>query len=352
MMERNLSPQAMFVRLARDHRPSRQFEGFEGGFSAWKEPTKTAVLKTLGKWPEAVHPNPELTAEWEDRGVRKQRFVIDVGRHISASVQVNLPSNVAPGKPRPTLLCWHGHGMFGKDPVMGNPKNAEIDNEITRCNYDYGHQMAARGFVTFAIDWMGCGDRNDRLKPHFSSAAGDRDWCNLYYLHATMLGTTPLALNLAHGRAATDFACSLPWVDPDRLGVMGLSGGGTMSLWTALTDPRFGAVEIICYSDLFALFGIRDINYCGSQITPGLFELVDVPDLQGLLAPVPLLVDIGANDECFQVENAMACFRRVRKIYEAAGAGENLNLDLFAGGHGWSGGKSETFFRKHLGALE
>ena len=67
-----------------------------------------------------------------------------------------------------------------------------------------------------------------------------------------------------------------------RGAVMGLSGGGTMTLWMALGDERFRAAEIICYSDLWAAFGIRDINYCGMQVAPGLFKLVDLPDLQGL----------------------------------------------------------------------
>ena len=164
-----------------------------------------------------------------------------------------------------------------------------------------------------------------------------------------MLGMTSLSINITHGQAATDFACSFPAVDPDQLGVMGLSGGGTMALWSALCDERFKAVEIICYSDLFAHFGFRDLNYCGMQVAPGLFKLVDVPDLQGLLAPRPLLVDIGAYDTGFKVDTAKACFDRVKEIYTAAEAEDFLELDLFPGGHGWGGNKSAAFFTKHLG---
>lgn len=53
-----------------------------------------------------------------------------------------------------------------------------------------------------------------------------------------------------------------------------------MTLWMSLCDERFKATEIICYSDLWAHFGIRDINYCGMQVTPGLYKLVDLPELQ------------------------------------------------------------------------
>ena len=231
---------------------------------------------------------------------------------------------------------------------MGNDSSEELRDSIELHNYSYGHQMAKAGFVTFAIDWIGFGERNDNNKPHFRNVNRERDWCNLYYLHATMLGMTSLSINIAHGKAAASFAASLPEVDPENLGVMGLSGGGTMTLWMALCDERFKAAEIICYSDLWASFGIRDINYCGMQVAPGLFKLVDLPDLQGLLAPKPLLVDVGVYDTCFKVDTAMACVRSVRNIYQAAGAADNLELDLHPGEHGWGANRSVPFFQKNL----
>jgi hypothetical protein len=84
-------------------------------------------------------------------------------------------------------------------------------------------------------------------------------------------------------------------------------------------------------------------------VAPGLYKLVDLPDLQGLLAPRPLLIDIGVYDTCFLVDTAMACYEQVRRIYEAAGAGERLELDLFPGEHGWGDHRSEAFFGRHLG---
>ena len=121
-----------------------------------------------------------------------------------------------------------------------------------------------------------------------------------------------------------------------------------MTLWTALCDGRYGAAEIICYSDLWACFGIRDLNYCGMQVAPGLFKLVDLPDLQGLLAPKPLLVDIGVYDSCFSVDTAMDCYRQVAVIYTAAGACDRLDLDLSPNEHSWGGHKSVDFFTPYL----
>ena len=350
MPTRNLSPMTMFARMAAERRPVFAFKGrTPRDFAAWKKKALPAVLATLGDRPARVRPRPELVAEWEHDGLVKQRWLIDVGRHISAGFLINRPKGLSKTERRPALLCWHGHGQFGKEPVMGNDSSPQLRSDIATCNYNYGHQMAQAGFVTFAIDWMGKGDRDDSKKPHHNNQAGGRDWCDPRYLHATMLGTTPLALNVGQGMVATDFACTLPNVDPQRLGVMGLSGGGTMTLWSALCDERFKAAEIMCYSDLWAAFGIRDLNYCGMQVAPGLYRLVDLPDLQGLFAPKPLLIDIAVYDTCFRIDTTMACFRQLEKIYQVAGVRDRLALDLHPGEHGWGGNLSVGFFKKHLG---
>lgn len=349
MTIRNLSPQQMFAALARDHRPQYRFgDQTLEAFTAWKNEALPKVLATLGDFPPTVPPNPQLLAEWTAGGLRRQRWIIDVQAHLSAILLVNIPEDLEVKDRRPAILCCHGHGAFGKEPVMGNASSAELREAIDQHRYNYGEIMAQNGYVTYSIDWIGFGERNDNNKPNHSGLGIGRDWCNLYYLHATMLGMTSLSINVAHGKAATDFVCTLPFVDADNLGVMGLSGGGTMSLWMTLCDERFKATEIICYSDLWAAFGIRDINYCGMQVAPGLYKLVDLPDLQGLIAPRPLLIDIGANDTCFKVDTALLCFRQLERIYGAAGAEKHLELDLHPGEHAWGGNRSEAFFGRHL----
>ncbi|MHB9132872.1 MAG: alpha/beta hydrolase family protein [Armatimonadota bacterium] len=350
MSDRNLSPQKMFFQLALENTPEYAFTGVTPEeFAAWKAAALPRVLATLGDYPATVPLNPEMVVEWEEDGLVKQRWLIDVSPYMSAAFQVNfLPEVRGSGKQHPALMCWHGHGAFGKDSVMGNRSSKERNAEIDLYNYDYGHQMAQAGFVTYAIDWMGVGERNDNRRPHNFNHNGGRDWCNLYYLHATMLGMTSLSINVAHGKAATDFACTMPFVDPNKLGVMGLSGGGTMTTWSTLCDERLKASEIICYTDLWAYFGIRDLNYCGMQVAPGLFKLVDLPDLQGLIAPRPLLLDIGRYDTCFLVDTAIQSYQQVEKIYQTAGAADRLQLDFFPGEHAWGANKSVDFFKKHL----
>ncbi len=336
----------MFAKWAEFRNPEYSFKtcGLTD-FDEWKKQAYPKVISCLGDFPEKVPLIPQLLADWEHDGLRKERWLINVGPHISAILLINYPQKA---QNLPAILCCHGHGPYGKEPVMGNDSSPEMKDQIKKYNYNYGHEMAKNGFVTFAIDWIGFGERNDSCKPNPKTMQGSRDWCNLYYLHATMFGSTSLAINVAHGSAAIDFACSLDEVDANRIGVMGLSGGGTMTTWMKLCDSRIKSAEIICYSDLWAHFGIRDLNYCGMQVAPGLYKLVDLPDLQGLIAPDPLLIDIGIYDQCFKAESSMACFKQLEKIYEAAGARDKLELDKFPGEHSWGANKSLNFFSKYL----
>jgi len=346
-MSRNLSLNALFRAMAARHKPRYRFSGkTKKDWQEWRKALLPAVKASLGRMPEKAAMNPEIEGEWEEDGVAKQRVIFDVEDGLSARAYVFRPAQ-AKGR-LPAILACHGHGLFGKEAVMGNRASAELRANIEAHNYDYGLQMARAGYAVIAIDWRGFGERDDRRKPNWNDVAGSRDPCNIHYLRATLFGMTVLGMDVHDGMCALDYLCAQPFVDPMRIGVMGLSFGGTMTTWMALCDERIRAADIMCYSDRFADFGMRDVNTCGSQITPGLYALCDLPDLHGLIAPRPLLVEIGSYDDCFLLESAMSCFREVEKIYRAAGADGMLDLDLFEGGHRWGARKSLAFFGRHL----
>jgi dienelactone hydrolase len=347
---RNLNPFEFFRLRARKHQPRMAFTGrTRAQFAKWQSKTLPAVLATVGHRPPAMPAKPELVVRWEEDGLVKERWLINTQPDLSAYVLLFRPADLKRGEKRPAIFCAHGHGKYGQDSVMGMDHDPDRANGIAFHNYAYGLEMAKKGFVTYGIDWLGFGKRDSRSKPHDLNKSGQRDPCNIHYLCATLLGTTVMAINLRDARAATDFVSGQSFVDANNLGVMGLSFGGTMTTWLALDDQRYKAADIICYAGPFHDFAFNTYNCCGSQITPGLFDLVDTFDLQGLIAPRPLLVELGIHDQCFNIENTLkGHYKPLEKIYQAAGA--PITLDLFPKDHAWGANHSESFFRQHLHA--
>ena len=334
-----------FNHKAEDLIPRLRFDGStQNDFQNWKNELLAEIKNLLGQQPSPVTPNAELVWEIEEDGLIKRRILLDTEKDMSVAALVYIP--VAARKtPCPAILCNHGHGKFAKDSVMGvrsgnDPcRNAEIGS----FNYDYGLQMARRGYITMAIDYRGFGERSDGDDPY-----PGRDKCNVHFIRGNLMGYNLLTLNIWDAQRCLDYLCSLEFVNPNKIGTMGLSFGGTMTTWIALLDERIKAADIICYSTRFKNFAVADGNFCGSQYLPGLFTLCDVPDLHGLIAPRPLLAEIGVHDKCFREYDALSCSEEVKKIYVAAGCPENYEIDIFEGDHKFAGHKVFDFFDKHL----
>ena len=345
--ERNFSMVEYFKLREEKHQPKMRFAVSDRrGFDTWRRDLFSRVKDLLGPMPRQVPLNPEVVWELAEDGLIKRRVVFDTEAEMSVPALLYIPKAQA-DSPAPAILCNHGHGAFGKDSVMGvRSGNApERDAEIERYNYDYGLQMAKRGYVTMAIDYRPFGERSDGGDPY-----PGRDKCNVHFVRGSVMGINVLALDVHDAMRALDYLCSLDCVDSDRIGAMGLSFGGTMTTWISLMDQRIKAADIMCYSARFKTFGIEKGNFCGSQMVPGLYDLCDLPDLHGLIAPRPLLAEVGAHDQCFTADEAISCTREVAKIYAAAGVSENYEVDLFDGDHRFAGNKAFAFFDKHLKA--
>jgi fermentation-respiration switch protein FrsA (DUF1100 family) len=81
---------------------------------------------------------------------------------------------------------------------------------------------------------------------------------------------------------------------------------------------------------------------------PGLLKYGDISDVATLIAPRPLLVEIGKEDTCFLVDDALKAYRRIEKAYEVIGEKEKVDVDLFPGPHEFSGRKAFDWFARWL----
>jgi dienelactone hydrolase len=207
---------------------------------------------------------------------------------------------------------------------------------VRALNYDYGLQAVRRGYVVIAPDWLPFGER----RPPLEWTREGRDPCNVVGMAWQYYGYTLLAQNIWDGMRALDVLAERPEVDPSRLAVLGLSYGGTMATHLAINDPRLKVAIVSGYlstvrGDAITMRGRG--NFCGAQHVPGLLRYGDIPDMLGLIAPKPLLIEAGRRDDCFVIEDVRPAYAHLERIYRAAGCPERLAYDEHDGAHAWHG---------------
>jgi dienelactone hydrolase len=316
-------------------------EPVDGGWRRWRDGFHQQYV-TLLDLPPTATPRAELLERIAWQGVWRERLLLHGGVTGPVPLDVLLPGGG--GRRWAGLLCIHGHGA-GKDDVVGvtalDPAQA---GRVAQLHYTYALQFAQRGYVTFAPDLRAFGARRDaeRERP-------GRDQCDNTYFKAALLGLTPLALDLADLRLVLDYALGRPEIDAQRFGCVGLSLGGRMAMYLAALDDRLCAAVA---SGALNTLRERLTSYagCGSQFLPGLFRAGDTPELFGLLAPRPLLLELGTQDGTSPELYAAASYRRIRQAYALAGAEERLEIDVFARGHRFSGRKAFPFLDRWLAA--
>ena len=344
MARRNFSMIEYFRERAKDWRPLLAFEGRTAAeWPAWREDATAKLLELLGDFPAPVDLAPEVIYSIEQDGIIRERVIFDSEEHMSVPCVVLRPASMANDGTGRAILCSHGHGPFGKESVAGNASTAERAARIARLNYDYGEQMARRGFLTISPDLRVFGERSDGGNPY-----PGRDRCNVHFLRGMILGIYTLTLNIWDMKRCIDYLETRPEVDPDRIGMMGLSQGGTMTTFTSAIEPRIKAADIIGYMSLWRRLAIGRGATCGSQVAPDILKYLDIPDIAGLIAPRPLLVEMGVHDMTFLIENQLDGFAQVESIYAAAGASDRLWSDVHPGGHAFAGNKAFDFFDRYL----
>jgi len=308
----------------------------------WQQRLRTKLLELMEPFPDRVPLAPQVVETHEQAGVRYEKVVYFTEKGVQVPAWLLAPKDLK-GKV-PGIICLHGHGKFGKDSVAHvDYGEADRIQEIEHYNYDYGFQLAKRGFVTLCPDARGFGERAEDFRRY-----GNRDGCNVNGLKTFLYGTSLQALNTWDDMRGLDYLASRPEVDPARLGCIGLSFGGTRAMYLAATDMRVNAAAVVCYLTTFKSYALELGNFCGSQFVPGILKYAEVADICGLVAPRPLLIEAGIQDQGFPIAATREAYAHLERIYTAAGVNDRLWLDEFDGGHRFNGAKAFDFFTRYL----
>ncbi|HWL51645.1 MAG TPA: acetylxylan esterase [Chthoniobacteraceae bacterium] len=239
--------------------------------------------------------------------IRKVSFASSPGIRVTALLYI------PEGKgPFPGVLNLHGHWFEGK---------------IAARVQSRGHLLAKSGFVVLSPDAPGSGERG----------SDERQWSYHGGAPAAELflaGDSLLGWQVRDNRRAIDLLQSLPFVDPDRIGATGASGGGNQTIWLSALDDRIkAAVPVVSVGSFEAYITRRN---CLCETLPGGLALGEQWMVLGSIAPRPLLILNALLDApAFAPEPLRYTARQVGEIYRLLGAQGRFDVRLLNMEHGF-----------------
>jgi dipeptidyl aminopeptidase/acylaminoacyl peptidase len=275
--------------------------------------------------PRPQKPNVRTISREVRDGYTLEKFEFDNGAGAVVPGYLLVPSIHREKLPGILYCHWHG-GQYevGKE-------------ELFRTNaapVPPGPTLARRGYVVLAIDSYGFGERNGKGPggPDETGQAGEltASKFNLW------LGRTLWGMIVRDDLMALDYLVSRPEVDPQRIGVTGISMGATRTWWIMALDdrPRTG-VAVACLTRYRNLIEHGGLKYHGIYYyVPGLLNHFDTEAVVALAAPRPLLFMTGDQDGGSPVDGIRSIEASVRPVYGLYGKEADFTSEIYPGiGH-------------------
>jgi dienelactone hydrolase len=317
-------------------------------YETWQIEFRQKFLQCIGRMPDKAVPlNTSVTEDIETEHFIRKKVIYNADEFSKIPAYLFIPKQV--DYPVPAVVCAHGHGRGKVDPAGLASSTFEVEH-VKKYNYDYAVQFAKRGYVTLSFDLRCFGERADDPEEvyGFMEIVEGNHWCDINFVRGMLLGFNLLSLHIFDLGRSIDYLSSLDQVCGDRIGCVGLSQGGTTTLFSAAYDQRIKVAGVSGYLNSWKLFPLATGQICGSQIVPGLLEWGDHAEIAGLISPRPLFLEFGDEDPIFPIEGSRATYAAVREIYRVAGAADRIDAEEFHGVHEFKGNRIFDFFAHWL----
>lgn len=271
----------------------------------------------LSPLPEKTDLKATVTGTLERDGyvVEKLHYQSVPGLYVTANLY--RPANAESRQRFPAVLYVCGHANRGRD---GN-KTAYQAHPIW---------LAKHGFICLIVDTLEFGEINDHPRfIHHGTYNLERWWWH-------SRGYTPAGVECWNGVRGIDYLLSRADVDPNKLGVTGISGGGAATFWIAAADERIKvAIPVSGMADLESYVGNRVINgHCDCMFLYNTFQW-PWTRIAGLIAPRPMLFINSDNDRIFPMDANERVTNRMERLYSLYGASDKFDTVVSVGGHAY-----------------
>ena len=310
----------------------------------WQKKLQAKITELLGGFPKQRTPLHSKTLEVREfPGYRREKFVFESRPGVPVLGYLLLPTGAT--TPVATAICIPGHGR-GVDDIVGIDAEGKDRTQRVFYEYDFAIQAVEQGLAAVAIEPMGFGCRRDAR----NKAKGlEQKACEPVAGAALLLGQTILGWRVWDVMRTVDWIETRPELDAKRVGCIGISGGGTCSLFSAALEPRIKVAMVSGYLNTFRSC-IMSLSHCIDNYVPGILNWAEMYDVAGLIAPRPFFSEAGEKDTIFPIAASIASFQKVKTIYEVFGAGADARQETFDGPHSFWGKKGMPFMADKLRA--
>jgi dienelactone hydrolase len=311
---------------------------------AWQKKLREKVRELVGGTPQPGAAVSATTLETRDYGrYKREKFMFESRPGSFVLGYLLTPANGS--APRPAVICLPGHGR-GVDDIVGIDDKGRDRTDKAGYQHDFAIQVAEQGMAAVAIEQMAFGCRRDART---SKGGLGRSACQPVAGAALLLGETMVGWRVHDVMRTVDWIATRKDLDASRIGVTGISGGGTITVFSAALDTRIKAAFASGYLNTFR-DSVFSLSHCIDNYVPGILNWAEMYDVAGLIAPRPFFAESGTKDSIFPIDAFKESFARVKKVYDTLGAADNVDHEIFEADHSWHGVRGIPFLAKHLGA--
>lgn len=277
-------------------------------------------IKKAYSFPEEKCPlNVQHCGTIKGDGYRLEKLIYYSRPDFPVTANLYVPDNAVPGK-TPALIHVLGHALYGK---------------ASKEYQTVGISFCKKGYMVLMPDPIGQGERFSF--PALTGFQNVREH-NLLNRRLLSIGDNFGAWRIWDAIRGVDLLLEREETDPERVGVTGNSGGGTMTTLLNAVEPRLKVAAPNCYITSWLRLVENELPVDGEQIVPGFAaDGGEMADLLILKAPNPLLI-MGEKDDFFDIRGTRESYEDVRKIYTILGYPERVRLYVGDLDHGYQYG--------------
>jgi len=325
---------------------------------AWRAAAKKRLLELLAM-PE-LDASPKITIHdqytYDGLEIEELSWQLPYGRPTEAIFLK--PQNAS--QSLPGILAFHDHGgnkYFGKQKITQTGAAQHPLMEQHQAHYYEGrawaNELAKRGYAVLVSDAFTFASRRvlladvppynrGDLSPvqdddHASIEAYNR-WAGQHeHIMAKSLfcaGTTWPGVFLAEDQMALNILSQRDKVDSNRLGCAGLSGGGLRTVMLAGIDERIKCAVPVGFMTTRKDFLLnKSFTHTWMVYIPLLPKYLDFPEILGLRAPLPTLVQNDEDDSLYTLPEMKRADEQLQAIFQKMSRPNHYRGSFYPGPH-------------------